>query len=96
MHVEIELKKGKKRNFDFESLVLRKFRKITAISHPWCYIVKIYHSGLETSRCNTRNAVIHEVITVSNFLLSAELRDKGGTFSVHCVSVQHSQDQIHL
>ena len=34
VHVEIELKK-KKKNFDFESLVLRKFRKITAISHPW-------------------------------------------------------------
>ena len=33
MYVEIELKK-KKKNFDFESLVLRKFRKITAISHP--------------------------------------------------------------
>ena len=36
IHVEIELKKKeKKRKFDFESLVLRKFRKITAISHPW-------------------------------------------------------------
>ena len=39
MYVEIELKKKKKekkkkRNVDFESLVLRKFRKITAISHP--------------------------------------------------------------
>ena len=35
MYVEIELKKKeKKRKFDFESLVLRKFRKITAISHP--------------------------------------------------------------
>ena len=31
MYVEIELKKT---NFDFESLVLRKFRKITAISFP--------------------------------------------------------------
>ena len=30
MYVEIEFKK--KKNFDFESLVLRKFRKITAIS----------------------------------------------------------------
>ena len=37
MYVEIELKKEKKRkkrNFDFEILVLRKFRKITAISRP--------------------------------------------------------------
>ena len=35
MYVEIELKKKKgKKFFDFESLVLRKFRKITAISHP--------------------------------------------------------------
>ena len=31
VHVEIELKK----KFDFESLVLRKFRKITANSQPW-------------------------------------------------------------
>ena len=31
----VKKKKEKKRNFDFESLVLRKFRKITAISHPW-------------------------------------------------------------
>ena len=36
MYVEIELKKKKKKKKknDFESLVLRKFRKITAISHP--------------------------------------------------------------
>ena len=35
MYVEIELKKKKRRKkIDFESLVLRKFRKITAISHP--------------------------------------------------------------
>ena len=36
IHVEIELKKKKKkkRNFDSESLVLQKFRKITAISQP--------------------------------------------------------------
>ena len=37
MYVEIELKKNKTRKqiFDFESLVLQKFRKITAVSHPW-------------------------------------------------------------
>ena len=38
MYVEIELKK-KKKIFDFESLVLRKFRKITAISHPCSAVV---------------------------------------------------------
>ena len=39
MYVEIELKKKKKKKnfFDSESLVLRKFRKITAISHPWSF-----------------------------------------------------------
>ena len=34
MYVEIEFKKKKNFFFDFESLALRKFRKITAISHP--------------------------------------------------------------
>ena len=34
IHVEIRVKKKKKKKKDFESLVLRKFRKITAISHP--------------------------------------------------------------
>ena len=40
MYVEIEFKKKKKKFFDFESLVLRKFRKITAISHP-CFTVSL-------------------------------------------------------
>ena len=49
MYVEIEFKK--KIFFDFESLVLRKFRKITAISHPW---VKASASGAEGPEFDSR------------------------------------------
>ena len=45
MYVEIELKKKeKKRTFDFESLVLRKFRKITEISHQCQCIYRVCHN----------------------------------------------------
>ena len=43
------VKKKKKKKKDFESLVLRKFRKITALSHPWVYIVRI-QPGQHTTR----------------------------------------------
>ena len=46
-------KKKKKRNFDFESLVLRKFRKITAISHPCnrCSVLVQCGSKVWTTTC---------------------------------------------
>ena len=68
MYVEIELKKIK---IDFESLVLRKFRKITAISHP-CNRVQI--------TCNTSSAyhVQHAVCHMVRSDISAIKFDRVG------------------
>ena len=67
MYVEIELKKKKKEKiFDFESLVLQKFRKITAISHP-CISQRNQKGGIYTrNKHNTRQ---------STWLLTAVFQD---------------------